>query len=144
MLIILLSFLQHLTDRPKLKRHAFFPIATLPILSADMSASQAQRPARNKPSLRHEKEDTITMNAVADNKKRKTTSARSTPAPNAQKSPPEPHVGRRKKPASHTKAKVTAALSIIPLYTYQTNNRNTASEAATSFHRAFKLRKVRC
>ena len=139
-----LSFLQHLTDRPKLKRHTFFSIGTLLIRSWNMSASQAQRPTRNKPSLRHEKEDTITMNAIADNKKRRTTSAGSTPRPSAQKSPSEPHVGRRKKPASHTKAKVTAALSIIPLYTYQTNNRNTAREAATSSHRAFKLRRFQC
>jgi hypothetical protein len=105
-----------------------------------MAATKSQRPVRNKPSLKHSKEDIITMNTLANKKNRKH-STHSTPKPKPQKRVSKSAPRIKKKPAAHTKAKVAAALSTILLYMYQTKTRKQTSKGGSSNHGPIKLRR---
>ena len=106
-----------------------------------MAATKSQRPVRNKPSLKHSKEDIISMNVLANKKTGKKHSTRSTPKPKPQKPVSKSTPRIKKKPAAHTKAKVAAALSKILLYTYQTKTRKQTSKEESSNHALIKLRR---
>ena len=107
-----------------------------------MAATKSQRPVRNKPSLKHSKEDIIAMNTLANKRIGNKRSTRSTPKPHPQKPVPKSTLRIKKKPAAHTKAKVAAALSMIHLYIYQTKTRKQTSKGESSNHDPIKLRRI--
>ena len=88
-----------------------------------MSALEAPRSTRNKPSLKRTNEELITMNALGGRKTRKINSATSTHMLNVKAITPDSTPWYIKKPAAHTKARVAAAQSMILLYACQTNDR---------------------
>jgi len=103
-----------------------------------MSAPEAPRSTRNKPSLKCANEELITMNALGNRKTRKINSATSTLMPNIKAITPDSTLWYKRKPAAHTKARVAAAQSMTLLYICQTNDRKAASSGTTRFDGYFK------